>query len=122
MTKAEEQGQFDSLKNIIIEAIKDKKGEEIISIDLKDVNHPFTEMFIICHANSTTQAETIANNVIEKAKKEAGERPSVVEGLQNREWILLDYFDIIVHIFTDDKRRFYALEELWSDGQLETYS
>jgi ribosome-associated protein len=107
---------------VIIQSIQEKKGENIITIDLRSIPDAVTDFFIICDAESTTQVRAIAGNVIEKTKKISDENPWHVEGLQHAEWILLDYVDIVVHIFLKPLRRFYQLEELWSDAVIEEHN
>ena len=80
------------------------------------------DFFIICDANSTTQVKAIAESIEERTSKELKEKPWHVEGIEHREWILLDYVDIVVHVFIKEVRNFYALEELWSDGFIEEHN
>ncbi len=106
----------------IVEAIRSKKGERIVSIDLRGVEDAVTEFFVICEAESTTQVRAIAQGVEETYEKAHGEAPWHVEGLQNLQWVLLDYVTVVVHIFLKPIRAFYQLEELWSDGILVEHS
>lgn len=122
MKNKNKEKNFETLKKTIIEAIDDKKGEEIVSIDLRKINSPVADMFIICHANSERQVEAIADNIEEKVFKSLREKPSAKEGFENKEWILLDYFDIVVHVFKSEKREFFSLEDLWSDGEIIKHS
>ncbi len=108
----------DKLK-IILEAIKEKKGKQIVSINLKKVNNSISDYFVICHGESTTQVDAIADSVQDKLKKESNIRAHHIEGTNNSEWVLIDYFDILVHIFLEEKRSFFNLEDLWSDGEIE---
>lgn len=121
MNKKNIESQFHKLKNIIVSALQEKKAENIISIDFGNMNNPHSDMFIVCHGNSKRQVEALADFVDEKVREELREKPNHIEGMENKEWILLDYFDIIVHIFVEDKRDFYAIEELWGDGQVVSY-
>jgi ribosome-associated protein len=103
---------------LIVEAIQEKKGHQIVTINLSEVENSICEYFIICHGESVTQVGAIAES-IEKTLKEAGRiRAHHVEGLQNSQWVLLDYFDILVHVFQEEYRSFYKLEELWADGKV----
>mgnify|MGYP006289201247 CR=1 FL=1 len=115
----EESRQFDAFKQKTIASLQDKKAEEITTIDLRNLNNRLTDMFIICHGNSDKHVESIAENVEEQVHKAFREKPMVREGFENKEWILLDYFDFVIHVFKEDKRSFYALEELWGDGKVE---
>ena len=109
----------DKKLEFILEAIKEKKGKDIISIDLRNVSNSIADYFIICHGDSTTQVDAIADEIEDQLKKEAKIRPHHIEGRDNSQWILLDYFDILVHVFIEEKRAFFNLEELWADGDIE---
>ena len=105
--------------SLILEAIKEKQGKQIVSINLTKVHNSISDYFVICHGESTTQVNAIAEGVQEKVKKEAGVMAHHVEGKNNSQWILIDYFDTLVHIFLEEKRSFFNLEELWADGEIE---
>ena len=105
-------------RELILEAIREKKGHDIVSIDLSDVENSICDSFIICHGESVTQVGAITESIEKKMKQEARIRPHHVEGLQNSQWVLLDYFDILVHVFQEEYRSFYKLEELWADGKV----
>jgi len=107
-----------SLTDIVIDSIQDKKGEEIVVLNLEHVPDAITDVFIICHADNTTQVRAIAHHVLETVKEKWGITPFSKEGFFNAEWILLDYLNTVVHIFYKDKRTFYQLEELWNDAQI----
>ncbi|MFZ5940267.1 MAG: ribosome silencing factor [Bacteroidota bacterium] len=104
---------------LIVEAIREKKGKQIVIIDLSGVEKAICDTFVICHGESTTQVGALADWVEEKVKRESGERPHHIEGLQNSQWVLLDYFDCMVHIFLEEQRSFFNLEELWADGKVK---
>ena len=104
------------LKEIIIEAVKDKKGEEIILLDLREVQESVTDYFVICHVATAVQVKAIADNILIKVAETKGEYPFHKEGFNNLEWVLIDYVDIVAHIFIKSKREFYQLEELWDDA------
>ena len=108
----------DKLK-LILEAIKEKKGKQIVSINLQKVSNSITDYFVICHGESTTQVDAIADGIEDKLREEAKIKPHHVEGRDNKQWILLDYFDTLVHVFLEEKRVFFNLEELWADGEIE---
>jgi ribosome-associated protein len=103
---------------LITEAIRDKKGHRIIRIDLTGVEHAICDSFIICHGESSTQVGAITDSIREKLKVETGIRAHHVEGVQNSQWVLMDYFDVLVHVFLEEFRDFYKLEELWADGKI----
>ena len=105
-------------KELILEAIKEKKGHEIVTIDLSEVENSICDCFIICHGESVTQVGAITESIERKLKEVALIKAHHVEGLQNSQWVLLDYFDILVHVFQEEYRAFYRLEELWADGKV----
>lgn len=113
-----EQVNTEKKRDLILEAILEKKGLKISVIDLREVEHAISDYFIICHGESTTQVDAIAESVEKKLKEEAKIRAHHVEGKQNSQWVLLDYFDILVHVFQEEYRSFYMLEELWADGKI----
>jgi ribosome-associated protein len=100
----------------IIKAIQDKKGENIISLDLRKIPEAVADFFIICQANSNTQIKAIADFVEEEVKNKCGEQAYKHEGRQAQQWILIDYVDVVVHIMLPEPRKFYQLEEMWSDA------
>jgi ribosome-associated protein len=103
----------------IIKGILEKKGQNILKIDLRKLENRITDYFVICHAASTTQVSAICDSVEDKAREGAGQKPLHIEGLDNSFWVLLDYGDVIVHIFLEEYRNFYNLESLWSDAAIE---
>lgn len=105
--------------DLIVESIKEKKGKQITRIDLTKIHNSICDHFVICHGTSTTQVDAIADAVQAKLKKEAGILAHHVEGATNSRWILVDYYDVLVHIFLDEVRTFYKLEELWADGEID---
>ena len=110
------------LHKVIIEAIKNKKGKEIVSIDLEKIDNSVCDYFIICHGDSTTQVGAIVDEIRDKAKESLGIYVDHIEGQQNSHWILLDYISIVVHVFLKEQREFYHLEELWADGKITQYN
>ena len=100
----------------IIHAIQEKKGEKIVSLDLKKIPEAVTDFFIICEASNPIQLKAIADFVEEEVKKKCGEIPYKHEGRQGEQWILIDYVNIVVHIMLPEPRKFYRLEEMWSDA------
>lgn len=111
----------ETLSDIIINGIQEKKGIDITKLDLRKVPGAITDFFIICTGNSNTQVGAIADSVVEEVLKSTEELPWHKEGLTNREWVLLDYVNIVVHIFVKDKREFYDLESLWGDAEFSYY-
>ncbi len=100
----------------IIAAIQDKKGENIISLDLRKINEAVADFFIICEAGNGTQIRAIADNLEDKVYENCNERPYHHEGLQNLQWVLIDYVNVVVHVMHPETRKFYNLEEMWSDA------
>ncbi len=105
----------------IVAAIEDKKGNNIVSLDLSGFDGAITDAFVICNADSTTQVEAITRGIEEKVEKELGEKVWRVEGLGNSVWVVMDYGDVMVHIFQTELRDFYQLEKLWADAPATRY-
>ena len=99
----------------IIKAIKDKKGEEVVSLDLKKIDEAVADFFILCEAQSNIQIKAIADNIVEKVKEECDENPYHVE--YGDQWVLVDYVNVVAHIFQHEQRLFYDLESLWEDAE-----
>ena len=106
-----------TLIDTIIDTISDLKGEEIKILDLREIENAFCEYFIICNGNSNTHVAAIAGAVERKVRNENKERPWHVEGTENAQWILIDYTNIIVHIFQKQYREYYDIEGLWGDAK-----
>jgi ribosome-associated protein len=102
----------------IIEGIKEKKGKEIVSINLTALESAVCRYFIICHGDSNTQVSAIAQWIEKTLEENLNEKVWKKQGFENSQWILLDYVDIVVHIFQKEFRDFYNLEELWADGKM----
>lgn len=105
----------------IIDSMQDKKAKDIVSINLSKIDNSIAEYFVICSASSTTQVDAIYDNIVFKVNENLNTKPFHKEGNENSEWILIDYFDIVIHIFIGDTRKFYKLEELWGDGVFKQY-
>ena len=99
----------------IVKAIKDKKGEEIVSLDLKKIDEAVADFFVLCEAQSNIQIKAIADNIVEKVKEECDENPYHIE--YGEQWVLVDYVNIVVHVFQHEQRKFYDLESLWEDAE-----
>ena len=100
----------------IISAIRQKKGENIVSLDLRKIQEAVADFFIVCEASSNVQVRAIADAIETEVKKNTGELPYRHEGYQALQWVLIDYVNIVVHIFQPETRKFYKLEEMWNDG------
>lgn len=105
----------------IIKAIQEKKGENIISLDLRKIPEAVADFFVICEAASTTQVKAIADSVEDEVSKNCDELPYKHEGRQNYQWVLIDYVNVVVHVMLPENRRFYKLEDMWSDAAQEDH-
>jgi ribosome-associated protein len=110
----------ETLLNNIIEAIKDKKGEHLISLDLRKIEEAVAKYFVICDAQTTIQTAAIVANVVSEVQKETAEIPYHIE--ESSVWSIIDYADIVVHIFRTEERKFYDLEGAWMDAQKKEYT
>ena len=102
----------------VVHGMQEKKANKIAVMDLRNIHSDVADFFIVCHATSRTQVDAIARSVEEEVFKKLNTWPSHSEGYENSEWILLDYFDVVVHIFMEDKRDFYRIEKLWADAEI----
>ncbi|MBP3192023.1 ribosome silencing factor [Natronogracilivirga saccharolytica] len=100
---------------LIGEALLEKKAEMIRVLDVRNLT-TLTDYFIVCQGGSDTQIKAIAHNVIDRIKEQSGENVWKKEGLENRKWVVLDYVDVVVHIFDEETREFYGLESMWNDA------
>lgn len=122
MAKAKKRApSFKKVIEVFVGAIQDKKGEEIVCLDLRKLEDAVADYFIICHGDSQPQVKAITDSVAETAQKVLDEKPWHMEGYSNLEWVLMDYVNVVVHVFLRDKRYFYNLEELWSDAKAKVY-
>lgn len=111
-----------NLLDAIVEAMLERKAKNIVSLNLSKLDNPISKYFVICNADSTTQVEAIAEHVEDSVRERLGERVFRRDGVQNALWILLDYSDVMVHIFQTECRDFYKLEDLWADAERKTYA
>ena len=107
----------DNLVSRVIEAIEEKIGNDVLVLDLRGIEHAVCEYFIICDAESTTQVSAIAGEVEYSTKTDLQQRVWRKSGFENSQWILLDYGNVVVHVFQKEYREFYKLEELWADAK-----
>ena len=119
MSKKTLQKKTNSLLNVVLDAIKDNKGKEIVSLDLREIETAVCDYFVVCHGTSNTHISSLADNIKKDVSKKIKEKPWKIEGENNKEWVLLDYFNIVVHIFNKEKRDFYKLENLWADANIQ---
>ena len=109
--------KFNSLIDTIIKGINKVKGNEINILDFRKMDNRICDYFVICDGGSNTQVNAIANSITKSVSKKLKSKPLGVEGTENAEWILIDYVDVIVHVFQKTKREFYDLENLWGDAK-----
>ena len=112
---------MEKLIETIVDAIEDKKGKNIVSLDLSGFDGAICSYFVVCNADTTTQVAAIADSVEEKVLEVLGEKVWRIEGQQTALWIALDFVDVVVHVFTTELREFYKLEELWADAPITRY-
>lgn len=110
--------QTSLLVETIIKGIQEKKGSNIVIVDMSGIEGTICRSFVICQGNSPAQVEAVTESIAEFARKERGEKPTAVAGLENAQWVAMDYADVMVHIFLPDIREFYDLEHLWEDAKL----
>jgi ribosome-associated protein len=107
------------LLDSVIKGIFEKQGQNVLKLDLRKLENRITDYFVICHGNSGTHVDSISNSVEDIVRKETGEKPFHREGLENCFWVLIDYGNVIVHVFQEEQRNFYSLESLWADSNIE---
>jgi ribosome-associated protein len=117
MRKRKDTEASELLYKAIVEGMQENKAQDIVVLDLRKLSSAVCDYFVICSGESSTQVDGIANSVARFTRQELKEKPWHIEGKTNSEWILLDYIDVVCHIFYKDARKFYELEELWSDAE-----
>ena len=118
MVKNTESTPAENLSKYIVKGIQEKKGTNIVILNLKEVGNAIADYFVICTGSSDTQIDAISESVEKEVLDAVDEKPWHREGFQNKEWILIDYVNVVVHIFKSDVRSFYGLEELWGDAAI----
>lgn len=108
----------DDLISVIIKGIDDVKGEDIQLLDLREIDNTVCDYFVICSGNSNTQVNAISGSVQKVVSKELKDKPWHIEGQNNSEWVLMDYVNVVVHIFQKHVREFYDIESLWGDAKI----
>jgi ribosome-associated protein len=106
------------LLDTIVSGIQEVKGIDIIIMDLRELNNAMTDFFVICHGNSSTQVQALARAAEKETIDALGEKPWHIEGSRNAKWILMDYINVVVHIFDQESRYYYSIEELWADARV----
>jgi len=119
MTRRKNSEASGMLADIIVKGMQEKLGLDIVKLNLSGIPNSITDYFVICHGASRSQVDAISDSVLFEVKKAVGALPVHKEGYENCEWILLDYFDVVVHIFQAEAREFYQLEKLWADAPRE---
>ncbi|HTH82391.1 MAG TPA: ribosome silencing factor [Mucilaginibacter sp.] len=109
------------ISELAIHGIQEKKGNDIVRLDLRNIHSSVTDYFVVCHADSATQVKAIANSIEDEIFKALQQEPWRKEGLEYGEWILLDYINVVIHVFRTDKREYYGVEELWGDAEIKSY-
>ncbi|MCP4459000.1 MAG: ribosome silencing factor [Cytophagales bacterium] len=110
------------LSEQVVLGMLEKKAEDVVIMDLREVKTAVADYFVICSGNSDTQIDAISASIEEQVRKIANQKPWKREGREHREWILIDYVDVVVHVFNKEKRKFYGLEELWGDARIQRLS
>ena len=121
MVKSKVINESTYISELAIHGMQEKKGNDLVRLDLRNINSSVADYFVICHADSTTQVKAIAHSVEEEIYKVLQQDPWRKEGLEHGEWILLDYVNVVIHIFRTDKREFYGVEDLWGDAEIKSY-
>jgi len=121
MVKNKARNESSYISEVAIHGIQEKKGNDIVRLDLRNINSSVTDYFVICHADSSTQVRAIANSIEDEIFKATNQEPWRKEGLEYAEWILLDYINVVIHVFRTDKREYYGVEELWGDAEIKNY-
>jgi ribosome-associated protein len=107
------------LVDVIIDGMQEVKGHDVVCIDLRELPNSVTDYFVICHGDSNTQVAALAKSIEKLTREQLNDKPLHIEGKQNSEWILIDYVNVVVHIFYKDTRKFYDLEGLWADAKIK---
>lgn len=115
---AKKETSADQLIAKIIEGIEEVKGQNIDILDLRDIENTVCDYFVICNGTSNTQVAAVVNSIQKIVSKELKEKPWHVEGLDNSEWVLMDYVNVVVHVFQKHIREFYDIESLWGDAKI----
>jgi ribosome-associated protein len=118
MPKKKKIADSEKLSKAVVAGMQEKKAQDIVVMDMRDTKNAIADFFVICSGSSDKQVEAIARSVDEEVEKKLKENPWHMEGKNNKEWVILDYITVVVHIFRKDKREFYALEKLWGDAHI----
>ncbi len=116
MNELIEDNHSQELCDAIVEGMQENKAKDIVVLDLRNIDSAVSDFFVICSGDSSTQVDGISSSVVRLTRKQLKEKPFGVEGKSNKEWVLLDYGNVVAHIFYHETREFYDLEELWADA------
>ena len=122
MGKKRDASKAEPLVQCIVDAILEKKGKDVTSLNIGKLPNAVSDYFIVCHADSTTQVDAIADNIERKALEDLGSKVWKTAGYDNSVWIVLDYVNVVAHVFQTEMRSFYKLEELWADAESKYYT
>lgn len=118
MAKRRKADHSEKISQLVVKGMQEKKASNIVVMDLRKVRNAVADFFVICSGNSDRQLDAIADSIDEEVYKGAKENPWHTEGKNNKEWMLLDYSNVVAHIFNKDKRSFYGLDKLWGDAEI----
>ena len=121
MTKQKGLLSSEQLSQVVVKGMQEMKAEDIVLMDLRKVKNAVADFFVLCSGNSDTHIDAIAESVDHEVNKTDGQNPWHREGYNNKIWVLLDYVDVVVHVFNRDNRAFYSLESLWGDAIITNY-
>ncbi|WP_118193621.1 ribosome silencing factor [Albibacterium indicum] len=121
MTKNKKSNESTYISEIAVHGLQEKKGNDIVRVDLRKLNASVTDFFVISHADSSTQVRALADSVEKEIYSSLKQDPWRKEGYELGEWVLLDYINVVVHIFKTEKRSYYGIEDLWGDAKMENY-
>jgi ribosome-associated protein len=112
------QASTDNLAQVVVQGMLEKKANNVVVIDLRELKSSVTDIMVICHGESDRQTDAIAQSVVEQVKKQTGENPFGKEGFREAQWVLIDYINVVAHVFKKEIREFYNIEDLWADGKV----
>jgi ribosome-associated protein len=118
MAVRKKKAAVDQYIDLAINALLDKKAINPVVLDFRELKATICDAFLICHGNSGVHVSAMVDHVTSEIKKKTGLNPSFVEGQENSEWVLIDYFDLVIHVFQEPRRKFYNLEQLWADARI----
>lgn len=121
MKKTSRKAETEKLVKEIVNGLLEKKGKGIVSLDLREIDNAVTEFYVVCSGDSNTQVNALAGSVEEEVRKALNDKPWHVEGTSNGEWVLMDYVNVVVHIFQRGQREHYNIEGLWADAIVKEY-